>query len=223
MSSMQIASSISEDDGIATLTDSDLEIYSVGISTGGVAEIRMATMNPKRHIVATTIDVEGVEFAKQHVAENGLDRQIEAKVEDVTKPLAYQDASFDYVYARLVLHYLPEQGLIDALSELHRILKPAGKLFVVVRSTKCPDALRGDNSFDPETNITTFTYTEEATGKKERQQRFFHSEESISKYVHDAGFSIKYVKSYDEHLFVDFMRTIRSPELDNVIELLAVK
>jgi predicted SAM-dependent methyltransferase len=122
-----------------------------------------------------------------------------------------------------VLHYLPEQELIKALFELHRILKPGGKLFAVVRSTKCPDALRNGSVFDPTTHLTTYTYTEKATGKKELQRRFFHTEQSISKYVHDAGFSIKYIKSYDEHLYVDFMRTIKSPELDNVIELLAVK
>jgi SAM-dependent methyltransferase len=220
---MQIHVSISENNGLSALTESDLEIYSIGISTGGVAEIRMVEMSPKRHIVATTIDEGGVTFAKQYITEHGLEKQIEAKIEDVTRPLAYRDDIFDFIYARLVLHYLPKKGLVNALSELYRILKPTGRLFIVVRSTKCPDALRSDSTFDPKTSITTYTYTEKATGKKERQQRFFHTEESISKYVRHAGFSIKYVKSYDEHLFVDFMRTIKSPELDNVIELMAVK
>lgn len=45
--------SISENNGIATLNDSDLEIYSVGISTGGIAEIRMAELNPQRRVIAT--------------------------------------------------------------------------------------------------------------------------------------------------------------------------
>jgi SAM-dependent methyltransferase len=220
---MQLPASVSEDNGISALADNDLNIYSVGISTGGVAEIRMAEMSPKRHIVATTIDQRGVAFAKQYIAESGFERQIETKIEDVTRPLPYRDNHFDYAYARLVLHYLPEQGLVNALSELHRILKPAGRLFVVVRSTNCPDTLRGYSTFDPATHLTTYTYTEKATGKKELQHRFFHTEGSISKYVRTAGFSIKYIKSYDEHLFVDFMRTIKSPELDNVIELLAVK
>lgn len=220
---MQVPASISEDNGIATLTDDNLEIYSVGMSTGGVAEIRMARANPKRHIVATTIDEEGVAFAKEHIIKNGLEQQIETKLEDVTQPLTYKDASFDYVYARLVLHYLPEQGLVKALAELHRILKPAGRLFVVVRSTQSSPALRADSTFDPDTHLTTFTYTDKTTGKEKSPRRFFHTEESISKYVRDAGFNIKYIKSYDEDLFVDFMRTIKSPEQDNVIELLAVK
>jgi len=217
------SSSISEDNGIASLTDNDLNIYSVGISTGGLAEIRMARMNPKRHIVGTTIDQEGAASAKQNIAESGFDKQIETKIEDVTQPLTYKDGRFDYVYARLVLHYLPEQGLVEALAELHRVLKPAGKIFVVVRSTKSSPAQRDDSTFDPATHLTTFTYTDPTTGKKKSPQRFFHTEESISRYVRDAGFNIQYVKSYDEDLFVDFMRTVKSPEQDNVIELLAVK
>jgi len=223
MNKLQVHASISEDNGIAALADSDLNIYSVGISTGGVAEIRMAASSPKRHVVGTTIDQEGVVFAKQNIADSGFGRQIEAKLEDVTQPLAYSDSSFDYVYARLVLHYLPEQGLVKALTELRRVLKPAGRMFVVVRSTKSSPVLRDDSTFDPATHLTTFTYTDATTGKKKSPQRFFHTEESISKYVRDAGFNIQYVKSYDEHLFVDFRRTIKSPERDNVIELLAVK
>lgn len=220
---MKIQASISEDHGIATLTDTDLEVYSVGISTGGVAEIRMATANPKRHIVATTIDKQGVEFAKKYIVEQQLEKQIEAKLEDVAKALPYEDNHFDYVYARLVLHYLPKDVLASTLAELHRVLKPGGKCFVVVRSTKCPDAVREDAVFDPETNLTSCTDVDKETGKEYSYSRFFHTEESISTYVRHAGFTVLYVKSYDEHLFVDFMRTVRSPKLDNVIELLATK
>ncbi len=223
MDNPQPQASISEDHGISALAGDDFNIYSVGISTGGVAEIRMAAADPKRRIIGTTIDEEGIVFARQNIAKSGYGQQIEAKIEDITRPLPYQDGYFDYVYARLVLHYLPERGLVDALSELYRVLKPGGKLFVVVRSTKCPDALRDGNSFDPVTHLTTYTYTEKATGRQELQRRFFHTEASISKYIRNAGFGIKSVGSYDEQLFVDFMRTIKSPEIDNVIELLAVK
>lgn len=220
---MNIQASISEDHGIATLAETDLEVYSVGISTGGVAEIRMAEANPKRHIIATTIDEQGVAFAKQYIAEQHLEAQIEAKIEDVAKPLPYDDNHFDYIYARLVLHYLPKDTLVSTLNELYRILKPGGRFFVVVRSTKCPDATRKDAVFDPKTNLTSCTDIDKETGKAHSYSRFFHTEESISTYVNEAGFNVSYVKSYDEHLFVDFMRTVRSPKLDNVIELLATK
>lgn len=220
---MNIQASISEDNGIAVLGKNDLQIYSVGISTGGVAEIRMAENNPHRHITATTIDKEGLAFAQKYIAEQHLESQIEAKLEDISEPLPYEDESFDYIYARLVLHYLTKDKLTEALAELHRVLKKGGKLFVVVRSTKCPDATRKEAVFNPNTQLTTCTYKDENTGKVYSYSRYFHTPSSISGYVARAGFKVVYVKDYDEHLFVDFMRTERSPRTDNVIELLANK
>lgn len=220
---MNTQASISEDHGIAALTDGDLRILSVGISTGGIAEIRMAQGNPKRHIIATTIDEAGATFARKNIAERQLGSQIEAKIEDVASPLPYPDAYFDYIYARLVLHYLSEQKLVRALAQLHRALKPRGKIFVVVRSTKCLDAIREGAIFDPHTKLTTCTFTDEQTGRIHSYSRYFHTAESIGKYASAAGFIIASVKAYDEHLFVDFMRTELSPHTDNVIELLGIK
>lgn len=221
---MDIKASISEDNGIAVLTNDDLQVLSVGISTGGVAEIRMAEANPKRHIVATTIDKEGATFAQKYIAEKHLENQIEAKIEDVAEPSPYPNATFDYIYARLVLHYLPKDKLRKALAELYRVLKPGGKLFVVVRSIKCPDATCREANFDPGTNLTTSCIlTDEQTGKTRSYSRYFHTEESIGQYVAEAGFDITYTKAYDEHLYMDFMRTKLKPKTDNVIELLAVK
>lgn len=218
---MNVQSSTSEDQGVALLTDSDLLVYSVGISTGGVAEIRIAEADPKRHIIATTIDAEGAAFARSCVAEEHLEDRIEVKIEDIAQPLPYGDSFFDCIYARLVLHYLPKDKLQTALAELYRTLKPGGKLFVVVRSTQCPDAQSPNATLDPETHLTT--YREEKEGKVNEYSRFFHTEDSIGGFVKDAGFRVVYLKSYDEHLFVDFMRTVRSPKMDNVIELLAEK
>ena len=220
---MNIPASVSEDHGIAALTSTDLRVLSVGISTGGMAEIRMAEANPKRQIVATTIDEEGVAFAQQYITEKHLEDRIEAKIEDIATPLPYQDAYFDYIYARLVLHYLPKDKLVEALSELHRVLKPDGKLFVVVRSTECPDATHKDAHFDPKTNLTIRASVDKETGKTHTYSRYFHTEESIGAYVAQAGFTIAYIKTYDEHLYIDFMRTKLSPKTDSVIELLAVK
>lgn len=220
---MNIQGSQSEDNGIALLTDNDREIYSVGISTGGVAEIRMAEGHPERHIVATTVDEEGVAFAQKFIREKHLEQQIEAKIEDVSQPLLYEDNHFDYIYARLVLHYLPKIKLDEALAELYRVLKPGGKLFVVVRSVNCPDAKDPNATYDSETGLTTCIHTDKETGKTRTSVRYFHSEESIREHVAKAGFTVEYTKSYDERLFTDFMRTKLAPHDDNVVELVAIK
>lgn len=215
--------SLSEDHGITVLSDKDGRIYSVGISTGGVAEIRMAQSNPKRHIIATTIDGEGLAFAQQHIIQQQFDGQITAKLEDITQPLPYESDYFDYVYARLVLHYLPKKDLQQALQALHRVLKLDGKLFVVVRSVDCISVARETSRFDPETHMTTCIYTSPETGKTHSYSRYFHTQDSIRGYVEAAGFEVVYSKAFDEQLYVDFMRTEVSAQPDNLIELLAIK
>ena len=68
--------SISERNGKNFLSPTDKKVYSVGISTGGLAEIKMARSNRKRHIIATTVDLAGAEYAKQCIRESGLSDQL---------------------------------------------------------------------------------------------------------------------------------------------------
>src|ERR1700722_8962643 len=168
---MKNLESISERNGIELLSESDRKIYSVGISTGGVAEIRMARSNKNRHIIATTIDSEGADYATQQIEKLGFSDQISVKIEDVSQPLPYADSYFDYVYARLVLHYLPKDALTAALTELHRVLRTNGQIFVVVRSVDCPEAQAKTAKFDAVTGLTTHS----SRGKL--YSRYFHSQE----------------------------------------------
>lgn len=210
--------SISENHGIAILKDHDLNIFSIGISTGGVAEMRMAKLNSKRQIIATTIDSEGATFAQRHIDENGLSGQITVKIEDVSHPLPYKNGSFDFIYARLVLHYLIKTHLKMALGELHRILKKDGKFFVVVRSLQCYEAAAKTSVYDPTTGFTDYT-----TPAGISYKRYFHTEESIGEYVTSAGFSIDHIESYEEQLYSDFQRTQLASHVDSLIELVASK
>ncbi|MBS3903945.1 MAG: hypothetical protein KGZ39_01295 [Simkania sp.] len=82
-------SSISEDNGLAAILNSDVRIYSVGISTGGIAEIRMGQSSQQRKIIATTLDQEGATFAKNQIKKAGLSNQIEVKLEDIAHALPY--------------------------------------------------------------------------------------------------------------------------------------
>lgn len=210
--------SVSENNGIATLSDDDLQIYSVGISTGGIAEMRMAELNSQRMITATTIDVKGANFAKEHIEAKGLSSQVIVKIEDVSKTLPYEDDSFDFIYARLVLHYLPKIELIQALSELNRVLKKGGKLFIVVRSSRCHEATSESATFDPITGLTTYR-----SNDGNSHSRFFHTEYSIQEYLKSSGFTVEYVNSYEEQLCIDFQRTKLSHHLDDLIEVLSSK
>ncbi len=210
-------SSISENNGLAALAEEDQRIYSVGISTGGAAEIRMALSSKTRSIIATTIDEEGAAFACEQVEKAGLSGQIQVKLEDVAKPLPYADGYFDFVYARLVLHYLPKETLALALQELHRVLKTKGKLFVVVRSDECFEVKYPGALYDPDTGMTTYT------SNGHSYSRYFHSMDSIQHFLHSSQFSIQHAKKYDEQLCIDFQRTQPSANKDVLIEVLAAK
>lgn len=209
--------SISESNGIGILAENDKKIYSVGISTGGAAEIRMAMGHPSRFIIATTIDHAGADFAQHEIAKRELSKQIEVKIENVTEPLPYPDGFFDYVYARLVLHYLPKKDLQCALQELYRILRSGGKLFIVVRSIDCVEAQHKNSVFDPETHLTTY-YSNGNT-----YSRYFHSEASIKHHIQLQGFSVQHLCSYQEQLCIDFQRSIPANHIDTLIEVLATK
>lgn len=214
--------SISEEHGIAAIPPDAKAILSVGISTGGSAEIRMAQHHPDCHITATTIDKDGLDFAASLIAQQGLSQRIETKLEDITAA-DYQDAMFDYVYARLVLHYLPEAGLRMALARIYSALKPGGKLFVVVRSTECPAAKRPDSTFDPVTHLTACVSSLPNGERGKLYYRFFHTPSSISGYLVAAGFEIDRILTHDERLYSDFYRKNKSNHDDNVIEVLAGK
>lgn len=132
------------------------------------------------------------------------------------KTLPYEDESFDFVYARLVLHYLPKINLQNSLQELHRILKTRGRIFVVVRSTACLEAQEG--CYNSETGMTTYT-----SKNGNIYSRYFHTEDSICYFLTNAGFPITHIKTYDEQLCIDFQRTKPSNNIDNLIEVYTSK
>lgn len=79
--------------------------------------------------IVTAIDLtkEGVELTKKLLNENGLAAKVMQA--DATN-LPFEDKSFDCVYSYGVLHHIPE--LEKALAEIHRVLKPGGKLMVML-------------------------------------------------------------------------------------------
>ncbi len=215
--------STSEERGLARIRDTDLMVFSPGISTAGFAEIRMARANPNRKIIATTIDKKGLEFAREVIRQVGLENQIETKDEDLKSEWNYPANYFDFIYARLVLHYLSAKDLDVVLAGFNKSLKPNGKIFIVVRSEKNINKNDPNNSYDPETRLTTVSYrradgTIEGTGS-----RYFHTPFTIREHLKKAGLKVDEITEYQERLYKDFMRREISPREDHVIEVVANK
>jgi len=216
--------SLSENNGINLLTENDLNILSVGISTGCLAEIKFARKNPNCQVIATTIDENGIKIAQEKVNKEDLNNQITLKLEDVSKKSNYSDNYFDYIYARLVLHYLNNQELEFALSELYRVLKENGKIFVVVRSINAWEAKLNGTTYDEKTGFTKHpdirTY---GNPDVKYCYRRLHTEESIANFLKNAGFEVQYTKVYDEFLSPDFNRDKMNDKPSELIETLGVK
>jgi SAM-dependent methyltransferase len=64
------------------------------------------------------------------LARRRLGADTDLRVADIAGPLPYPDGAFDDVVAALVLHYL--EDWTAPLAELRRVLKPGGRLIVVV-------------------------------------------------------------------------------------------
>lgn len=196
----------SEKRGLKLLNKSFENILSIGISTGGAAEICMAKRCPNAKIIATTVDEKGLNFSREKVSDFKEKERIEVKLEDVSKPMEYKDDTFDFIYARLVLHYLNKQELNDALNEIYRVLKPGGIFFIVARNNREWEISKEEFivKYDEATNMTT--YYEQ--GKKEKTQtRQFLSEEQLKTILEEHNFKINSLKSYREKLYTDYERT----------------
>jgi SAM-dependent methyltransferase len=61
-------------------------------------------------------------------ARTRLGSDIDLRVVDLAEPLPFEDSTFDDVIASQVLHYMKDWG--PSLIEIHRVLKPGGRLIV---------------------------------------------------------------------------------------------
>ena len=214
----------SEENGINLITANDLNILSIGISTAGSAEIKMAEKNRNSHIIATTIDKEGLNYTKNIIEQYGLSERIETKLEDISEKMPYNDEFFDFVYARLVLHYLDNENLTNALKEIKRVMKKHGRLYIVVRSRDEWEAKLEVASYDENTGITKYPkYDTLGTDNVEYLYRRLHTVDSLSSFLVAEGFDIKYIKEYKEQSYKDYKRTEKVKYPNSLIECLCEK
>ena len=216
--------STSEEHGINLIIEKDLNILSIGISTAGSAEIKMAEKNRNSHIIATTIDKEGLNYTKNIIEQYGLSDRIETKLEDISEKMPYNDEFFDFVYARLVLHYLDNENLTNALKEIKRVMKKHGRLYIVVRSRDEWEAKLEGASYDENTGITKYPkYDTLGTDNVEYLYRRLHTVDSLSSFLVAEGFDIKYIKEYKEQSYKDYKRTEKVKYPNSLIECLCEK
>ncbi len=217
-------SSKSEKRALKLLNKNMLNVLSIGISTGGSAEINIARRCPNAKIIATTIDEKGLQFSNEKLKNYAEAKRIVTKLEDVTEKMPYANDTFDFIYARLVLHYLNKQQLAKALSEIYRVLKPAGKFFIVARNNKEWELTKPEFivSYDEATNMTTYY---QQWKKETVRTRQFLSKEQLQAVLSKQGFKIERCKEYREYLYTDYERTKqnKSSKPNYLTEVVATK
>ena len=103
-------------------------VLDVGCGTGEIAMRAKARTGPSGSVVGIDAAPEMIAEARQKATRAGVDIDyLVAAVEAL--PIAA--ATFDVVVSSLMMHHLPEDLKPRALAEIHRVLKPDGRLVVV--------------------------------------------------------------------------------------------
>jgi ubiquinone/menaquinone biosynthesis C-methylase UbiE len=91
-----------------------------------------------------TAELQGLKTADYFLAEGTFFERVASQMFD----LAIADASVDYVFCCEVLHHNDRAGLTRTLEELHRVLRPGGKLLVINEPLRFPLRPKRDHAHD---------------------------------------------------------------------------
>ncbi len=101
----------------------------------GIWALEVARTYPEMNVLGVDVNRPMIEYAKAQADVRGLDN-IRFQVMDVTQPLPFSDASFDFVNARFIESFLLKEMWPAVIREFVRITRPGG----TVRLTACDDA-----------------------------------------------------------------------------------
>lgn len=99
-------------------------VLEIGCGNGVGAEIILKYFSPDK-ILATDLDPRMITLAKKNVQK----REIAFEEADATR-LSYKDKSFNAVFDNIAIHHIPSPEWKKCLSEIYRVLKPKGKVFL---------------------------------------------------------------------------------------------
>lgn len=114
-----------------------------------VLELGAGYCDFSNHVVArsrTALDIDP--SFKQHAAEG-----VHCVAGDCTDLSAFDDASFDVVFASNLLEHLDRPALRELLAHLRRVLRPGGRFVVIQPNFR----LRPKQYFDDYTHVSVFT------------------------------------------------------------------
>ena len=109
----------------------DNHVLDVGAGTGIVAFRAAAAMGPSGRVVGIDLSDGMLKVARQNAIAKGLADRVEFRKMDA-ESLECSDGSFDAVLSLFALRHFPHPEM--ALQEMHRVLRPGGRLVLAVGS-----------------------------------------------------------------------------------------
>ena len=120
--------------------------------------------------------------------EKYTDDNLNFKVQNIQQPFNFSDTSFDVIYARLSLHYFPDQATHAIFKEIARVLKPGGVLCFMCKGTEDPIYGQGDKIEDDMYELNGHV-------------RHFFSEEYAKDLLDQAGLTMERAESGKEMIY----------------------
>jgi ubiquinone/menaquinone biosynthesis C-methylase UbiE len=102
--------------------DRNHHVLDLGCGTGTMA-ILIRQRRPESLIVGVDGDPKVLDIARRKAAKASLSIQFD---ESLAERLPYPEETFDRVLSSFVLHHLTRDGKLEALREVHRVIKPGG-------------------------------------------------------------------------------------------------
>ena len=102
-------------------------LLDVGCGTGSLLLVAKK-IYPNNEMVGIDVDSEVLEIASKKFKKNSLDVKL---INTSTAKLPFNDSSFDTVVSTLIFHHLPTKIKLQALQEIHRVLKKDGRFLLV--------------------------------------------------------------------------------------------
>lgn len=113
----------------------DADVLDLGSGTGGAANV-LASEHGARSVIGVDVEQHVVDVAHRHAQDRGLADRVRFECIE-PGPLPFADESFDVVFSKDAVLHVPDKHAIYA--EMHRVLRPGGRLCVA-------DWLRGEGS-----------------------------------------------------------------------------
>lgn len=155
-------------------------VLDVACGTGALTRVVANSSGPAGHVIGLDVSPDMLEFARQFPLNQSVQTPIEWREGDANA-LPFPDEMFEVVFCQIGLMFFPDQ--VTALREMRRLLKPAGRLGVMVWGSisACPGQMAIKASWD--------RYLGHEMGARIARQHSLGSSEILQSLLEKAGFA----------------------------------